>query len=320
MIRYFKTIQPAALFTIPIIALLLWLPGFFIDVHHYSGYDSLLLNPVQKFPQAVQLVLSILLVTLGAIYLNHITVKHEVIYRHSYLPALFYVLLMSFHRDVIQFHPLLISNLLIIRSLDKTFSLFKNDSPVSPVFDSSFLLAIVAIMYFPAFILFFLLLYSVYSLRSFSFRELTIAVVGFALPFFFLAVYGFCTDTLNSSTQHFITQFRFYKLEYKNIEKPLIIYGSYFLILVIFSLIRLRANFYLNTIKTRSTQEILFLFLLFTTGGFFLLPQIALYHLTQLAIPLSVFLAYYFISAKRRLWIYEAAFWILIGFVVYSYF
>jgi hypothetical protein len=321
MIRYFKTIQPAALFSIPILAMVLWLPGFFRGGTPPASYDSLLLNGISSFPVAVQILISIALVSLGAIYLNHVISKHDVIYRHSYLPALFYVMLLSFHRDVIQFHPLLVSNLLVIRALDKTFALFKNDSPVSPVFDSSFLLAIATLIYFPAFILFFLFLYSIYRLRAFSFREFMIAVVGFTLPFFFLAVYGFWTGTLGSSTHNFFGKFSLHKIQDGlSAAKQLLAFAVFLALLIFLALVRLRANFYRNAIKARSAQEILFLFFILTVAGLFFIPQISLYHFSQLAIPFSVFLAYYFISAKKRLWMYELTFWIFTAFIVSSYF
>ena len=321
MIRFFKTIQPAALFSIPALCIILWLPGFFRNDASLSPFDSLLLNGVLNMPVFLQMLMSVALVSIGAIYLNHVSVKHEIIYRHSYLPALLYIVLMSFHRDVIQFHPLLVSNLLIIMALDKTFSLFKNDNPVSYVFDSSFLMAIAALIYFPAFILFFLLLYAIYSLRSFSFREFLIAVIGFGLPFFFIAVYGYWTNSLGSATQNFFARFSIHKInEGLAATNQLLAFSIFLALLILLSLIRLRSNFYRNAIKARSTQEILFLFFLFTAAGFLFLPKISFYHFTQLAIPFSVFLAYYFISAKKRLWMYEVALWILFGFIVSSYY
>jgi len=321
MIRYFKTIQPAALFTVPVVCLLLWIPGFFKAESALKAYDSSLLNGISSLPVIIQVFISIILVSVGALYLNYVTTKHDVIFQHSYLPALMYVVLMSFHREVTQFHPLLVSNILIIRALDKTFSLFKNDSPVSPIFDASFLLAVATLLYFPAILFFFLLLYSIYNLRSFNFREMMIAVVGFTLPFFFLAVYGFWTDTLVSSTHKFFARFTFHKIQEELHDlKSAIWIAVYIVLLVLLSLVRLRSNFYRNTIKTRSTQEILFVFFILALAGLFFLPAIALYHFTQLAIPFSVFIAYYFISAKKRLWIYEGALWILIAFVVSSYF
>ncbi len=320
MIRFFKTIQPAALFSIPVLCIILWFPGFFRPEVSLAPYDSLLLNWVLEIPGFFQLLLSIALVSTGAIYLNHVSVKHEVIYRHSYLPALLYVVLMSFHRDVIQFHPLLLSNLIIIRALDKTFSLFKNENPVAYLFDSSFLIAIATLIYFPAFILFFLLLYSTYSLRSFSFRKFLIAVIGFALPFFFSAVYGFWTDSLTTSTHNFFARFSIHKIE-EGLEatKQLMGFAIFLAILILLSLARLRSNLYRNAIKARSTQEILFLFFIFSVAGLLFLPKISFYHFTQLAIPFSVFLAYYFISARKRQWMYEAALWVLFGFIVSSY-
>jgi len=321
MIRYFKTIQPAALFTIPVVCLLLWLPGFFKAETVLEPYDSSILNGISTLPVFIQTLISIILVSMGAIYLNYVTTKHDVIFQHSYLPALMYAVLMSFHKEAIQFHPLLVSNILIIRALDKTFSLFKNDSPVSPIFDGSFLLAIATLIYFPSFLIFFLFLYSIYNLRSFNFREMMIAAVGFILPFFFLAVYGFWTDTLVSSTHNFFARFTIHKIqeELHDVQSAIGI-AVYIGLLVLMALIRLRSNFYRNTIKSRSTHEILFVFLILTLAGPLFLPAITFYHFTQLAIPFSIFLAYFFISAKRRMWIYEASLWILLGFIVFSYF
>ena len=268
MIRFFKTIQPAALFSIPILCIILWFPGFFKQDAGLIAFDSLLLNGILNIPVFLQMIISMVLVVLGAVYLNHVSVKHEVIYRHSYLPALFYVVLMSFHRDVIQFHPLLVSNLVIIATLDKTFSLFKNENPVSFVFDSSFLLAAATLIYFPSFILFFLLLYSIYSLRSFSFREFLIAIIGYALPFFFVAVYGYWTGTLNASMQNFLARFSIHKIDEGLVTgRQLMGYSIFLALLILLSLVRLRSNFYRNAIKARSTQEILFLFFLLTGLG-----------------------------------------------------
>ncbi len=317
MIRFFKTIQPAALFTIPLVALVFWLPGFFKTGLPIVSFDSALLNWVMQIPEYARIIISIVLVAAGGIYLNAVVNKHEVLYRHSYLPAFFYVILMSFHRDVLVFHPLIISNLIIICALDRTFSLFKNDSPISGIFDSSFLVAVSTLIYFPSFILFFLFLYSINNLRSFSFREFMIAVVGFLLPFFFVAVYGFWTDSLSSSAHNFFSKFSLHKIHPElALTKSLIAFAGYLLLLIVLALVRLRTNFYRNAIKTRSTQEILFVFFILSVAGLFFLPQISFYHFTQLAIPFSVFLAYYFLSAKRRFWIYELAAWALIGLIM----
>jgi hypothetical protein len=321
MIRFFKTIQPAALFTIPVVCLLLWLPGFFKAQTSLESYDSSFLNGISTLPVIIQTLISFILVSLGALYLNYVTTKHDVIFQHSYLPAFMYVILMSFHKEAIQFHPLLVSNIVIIRVLDKTFSLFKNDSPVSSIFDGSFLLAIATLIYFPAFLFFFLFLYSIYNLRAFNFREMLIALVGFILPFLFLAVFGFWTDTLVSSTHNFFARFSLHHIQegLKDVRSAIGI-AALTGILVLMSLFRMRSNFYRNTIKTRSTQEILFVFFIFSMGGLFFLPDIAFYHFTLFAIPCSIFLAYFFISAKRRVWIYEAAIWMLFAFIVLSYF
>src|SRR5260221_6707346 len=204
MIRFYKTLQPAALFFIPVITLLFWLPAFFKQdflVTERTGFiDHLIINAVAVLPKFFQILLAVMLISTEAVYLTLVVNRHEVLYKNTYLPALIYVLLMSFHSGVIVFHQMLFINFILIIVCDKIFYLFKNDNPVSLIFDCGLLLSIASLIYFPCFILLFFFLLVLVILRSVNLREWAIAAVAFLIPYFFLSVYCFMTDSLNIET------------------------------------------------------------------------------------------------------------------------
>src|SRR4051812_45826614 len=126
MIRLYKTTHPSSLFLIPIITLLLWIPGFFKEtfvITEYHGVISaMVLGIVGVLPRFLQVLLAVLLVSFEAIYLSLIVNKHEVLFKNTHLPALMYVILMSFSSAVITFNEIILVNLILIITCDKLFS------------------------------------------------------------------------------------------------------------------------------------------------------------------------------------------------------
>lgn len=325
MIRFFKSPQPAALFSVPFIILVLWLQAFF--KHPVSDKETgmllfdLLSSVLNLLPAFVQTLIAVALISFEAIYLNNILNRYEVLYKNSFLPALMYTLLMSLALPVLEFHPVILVNLLLLRVIDKTFTLFKNDSPIPSLFDSCFLISIASLIYLPAATMFILFLIALLILRPFNLREWMIALIGFGLPYFFLSVYFFWTDQLSIAWKNIIQNFVPAHLQFGfTIEKPLMFLFIMLGLILLLSLKRLVQHFYKNTVRTRSYQQILILFFIIAAASSFLLKTIPLYQMTILAIPLAVFFGYYFLAAKRRIWFSEMLLWILIGLIVWNHF
>jgi len=325
MIRFFKSPQPTVLFIIPLIILPLWIQAFFIHPFVVTDGGTFLYQAfagwLAKLPAFLVVFFAFALITLEAIYLNTIVNRHEVLYKQSYLPALLYALLMSMSVTVLNFHPLVLVNLILLRALDKTFMLFKNDSPISPLFDAAFLFAISSLFYLPAILFFILYLIALAILRPFNMREWIISCIGFALPYFFLGIYFFLEDQFTAGWKSFFEGLIPRTLpSVFHVDQPmlflLIVVGT----LLLISLLKLMGNFYKNTIRTRSSQQILMLFLLVSIASSFWMKAIPYYQITMLAIPAAVFLGYYFLSAKRRIWISELLLWMMIVLIIWNHF
>ena len=325
MIRFFKSQQPATLFIIPLVVFILWFRAFFKNPFITEGNEAplyqLLVDVLNTLPSFFVVLITMALISVEAIYLNNILNRYEVLYQNSYLPAFMYVMLVSLAWPLLSFHPVIPAAFFLVRALDKTFALFKNDAPVSPLFDGCFLISIASLIYFPAAIFFILFLIALAILRPLSFREWIISFIGFFLPYFFMSVYFFWTSQLKNGWKNIMEHFSIHSLQTEFIMTKLLILMSVLLgLLFLLSMNMLRKNFYKNVIRTRSNQQILILFFILAALSSYFLKTIPLYHFTLLAIPLSVFLGYYFLAVKKRTWISEVLLWLWVVLIVWNHF
>ena len=325
MLRFFKSQQPATLFIIPVIVFFLWAQTFFIHPFVINESEGFLYNLVTGFlktlPDFVKILITMALVSLEAIYLNTIFNRYEVLYKNSYLPAFIFALLMSFALPLLQFHPVILVNLVLLRALDKIFMLFKNDFPISPLFDSFFLISIASLIYFPTVAIFVLFMISLAILRPFNFREWFISFIAFSLPYLLLSIYFFWTDQFIIGWKNILKNFI---LKHPDIgftvSKPQLTLFILFGLIILLASRKLIQNFYKNTVRTRSYQQILFLYFLVVVAASVFLNIIPFYYLTMLVIPLVVFLGYFFLTSKKRTWYSELLLWGMLILIIWNHF
>ena len=265
-------------------------------------------------------VFGFVLTTSQVFHLNYIVQKHEVLYKNSYLPGLFYMLFIAMIPQFLTFHPVLLANSMLLFVLDKLFKIYKNPAAMSLAFDSCFIIGLTTLIYLPAISFFLLFALSILILKTFSWRDLLVGLIGLSLPFFFTFIYYFWIDDLNAFSDKFFL---------RNIRQlwdtsGLVLQGyritlAVISIVFILTLIRIRQNFYKNVTRIRNFQQVIFIFLgvallslIFTAGS------VAVYRFAILVIPLSVMISYYFLAAKKKWWT-EVLFWILLGLVVFNH-
>ncbi|MBP6532463.1 MAG: hypothetical protein KA285_04215 [Bacteroidia bacterium] len=324
MIRFFKSPQPASLIVIPAIILILWAQAFMncFPVMEVSAQPvwKLFLIVFKSLPSGVNWVIMVALVSFSAIYINQISNKHEVLYKNSYLPAFVYALFISSVPEFLTVHPIHFVNLIILRVFDKSFSLIKNDSPVPSIFDSSFLAALAALIFFPAFIVIPVMIIALSLLRPFNFREWLIMFIGFSLPYFFVSVWMYWNHDLLYFWKDYLDRFIHLKPVINIVFTPqLITLSVLFGIWMLLGLGKLRVNYLKNVIRARIIQQVLFLFFIFSVGSIFLGQKISVVNFSLLAIPFSIFAAYYLLSAKKRIRFYEMFLWMVIAAIVWNH-
>ena len=325
MIRFFKSPQPVALFFIPALILIFWIQSASSMSPLIEPSGMILWNFIatifSHFPNWINFIFEVVLVSFSAIYLNIICNKHEVLYKNSYLPALVYALFISAHPAFISFHPIHFVNLILLRVLDKSFSLIKSGNITSAIFDSSFLAGLAALIYFPAVIIIPIMIISITIIRPFNIREWLILIIGFLLPFFFISVWMFWTNNLMFFLKNYSDRFKEVQPHLSVVSNPkLLLLICIFGLWLAIGLLKLRINYFKNVIRTRIVQQILFLFLLFISISFLLQREITIIHFSFLVIPVSVFCAYYLLATKKRIWLVEIFLWILIATIAANHF
>jgi len=324
LIRVCKNTQPIPLILIIIISIITWSFSAnsqfkIVETNGMPLYEiaNYLVNslPIWLVP-----ILGFLITVSQAIHLNFILNKHEVLYKDSYLPALMFTVLAGLLPPFLWFHPILIVNTILIFALDKIFALYKNSSPFSNCFDSAFLLALAALTYLPSIVLFLVYAVSLLVLRPFSWREWTIGIMGFILPFFFAFLYYFLQNQLlDFYNGVFITGINkkldwnhFFVLKYTT--SVIIV-----CLLLIFSIVRLQSNYYKNVTKSRLIQQLLFILIPVGLLSVLVSRDEQLYRFEILIVPFSVYLGYFFLSTKKQ-WMAESIFVVLIAAWIYNFF
>jgi hypothetical protein len=260
-----------------------------------------------------------LLISFQAIYFNRIISKYEVLYKPSNLPALIYIILACLLPAFAGLHPFIFINTILLWILQKIFKLYKNDDSLGVCFDIGFLISILSMIYYPCIFLFVFFLITLSILRPFVWREWVVSVIGLMAPWFLLWVILFLSDRAQL----------FYDVFNGDNFKPVVLLNSlskkYVLtlsvlgILLLFALFKLQVNYFKNVIKTRNYQ-ICFLLLLITTFVITLVPFLhSETRFSLLVIPLSVFLSYYFLAAKK-MWFAESLFVCLLVTLLINYF
>lgn len=322
MIRFFKSPQPAIMVIIPIIIL-----GFWIRSAGHAGISTAgglpLWDGIASFiafmPSWLSFILLWLIISLQAMYFNLMLNRQEVIYKNTFIPALIYALFISSTPEFMQFHPVHLVNLLAIRVFDRLFTLFKNEFPVSALFDSAFLAGIMALLYFPAILMLPLLMASLAILRSFKLKEWLIMIIAFLIPFFFMSVIMFWNRSLLVFWNDYLSHFRNIETSINlSLSTSLMVTSVFIGILFLLSLFKLRINYRKNVIRMRIYQQIFFIFLLISAGSMLMLRNIRFIDFAFLMVPVSVFCAYFFVSARKRVYLYEYTLWILLCLMIWN--
>jgi hypothetical protein len=322
LIRVYRNSHPSSFFTIPFIALLCWIPylffrseSFIAQVPHPMPLYEWMYGGISRLHVLAQYLISWLLISIQAIYLNQLIVKHELFPRLSFLPALIFITLSVMFPETMHIQPALFVNLLLITVLDKVFQLYKNPEPLGKVFDASFLLAIATLIDSSAIVFYFYLLLCLVILLSFYWRVWIISLIGYALPFYFLSVYLFLTDSLGEFWQRIPKVFNIIQFVTPLFNTIQIIAIVFLILLLTFSVLSISRHFYRNVIRIRKYFQLLFLLMIFTVLSLLFTYAFSLQNVCILVIPFSIFLSYFFLQVKKKAFA-EFSFLLLVVFII----
>ena len=323
LVRIFRSTQFYPIALIVLFSIVINVVFGFLREPHWVDNGTIffqnMTNGVHELNHWLVVAIVFVLVTSQALHLNYTLNKHEIFFKQSWLPALFYLIFSTQFVDFLQFSPMLLINSVFIFVLDKIFSLYKNQKAMGATFDAALLIAIIALLYAPAAFFIVLFFIGVAILKPLNWRDLSIGLIGLIVPLSIVLVGYF----LNGSLLNFINQYKSsftttFVLSNFNLARQL---PSAILIAVVFvlALMKIRNNYLKNVTKSRLCQQIHLLFTLISilTISFTLHIGIQCYML--LIIPFSSIIAYYFLDGKK-IFYQELLLLIIIANWVYSNF
>jgi len=224
-----------------------------------------------------------------------------------------YVVFSSLFNIFLYTNTVLFANFFVILLIGQLFSLYKSNFSYQSVFLSGLIVATGTLFYFPLLLVFPIIWVSLFILRPFNWREWVISVIGLLIPALFVWSYYFIINKISVFARLWMplkSQFPVsISIQYTDylVLIPIII-------VLLLSFIAWRTNFYKNIIQVRKSQQVLFIIPFFLGISFYLKSNYSIAHLQLLSAPMAVFLAYYFISAKKK-WVYESLFIIICSFI-----
>lgn len=322
LVRFYRESHASSFFTLPCLALLFWIPfvffrpeSFIVNVPDAMPVYKWIYGGISQLNVFAQYAISWLLVSIQAIYLNQLIVKHELFPRLTFLPALLFIILSVMFPEMMRIQPALFVNLLLLMVLDKVLMLYKNPQPLGKVFDASFLLGIATLIESSSITFYFYLLFSFIILLPFNWRVWIISFVGFALPLYFLSVYLFLTDSLTGFWQKIPSAFRLNHFITPQLKAIQVVSLCMLLLLFLISALSVSRHFYRNIIRIRRYFQMIFLLTLFAALSLFLTPFVSLQSVCIVVIPFSIFFSYFLLQLKRKT-LAEISFFLLLLFII----
>jgi hypothetical protein len=308
LLKFFKQTLPQVIIALILLAFLLWFKTLISD-NTYSYYFDSIKMPVYAFVTSwapensiYSKVLTFLVMIFTAFYLLSINSKHIVIKQRTYLPAFFYILLVSCFVPLQRINPAVFSGFFILFAIDHVLSIYHKDNALDNIFRAGFFIGLASLFYAPSILYLFALLLSILSIRTFNIREWFASLFGAMAPWFFFYLYEFVvvgdlTLVHKSANINLLTP-----VNQDNEGVLVFVFYAYCLILFVAT-----GYYLLNTLPTqkisvRKFHGVFFWINLVSVSIFVFVPTVS-FELTYIAaLPLTFQFAHYFTTSKRRFW------------------
>jgi hypothetical protein len=285
----------------------IWAAGFmepaYVPAKHAMPLYELLVSLIAPMPW-LGMLLAVILVIGEAFLLNHIVNENEVLSKQSYLPAFFYILLISNNNAMLAMHPLLPANLFMLFAINRLLTSYRKDAAFSHAFDAGLLISIATLFYFPYIVFFPLLGAAFIILRPFNWREWFISFLGVLIPYAFASVVYFWKEELDylwydKMLFSLVREHKIVKLPSEFYALMIIGWG-----ILLFALGRLVTTVGGGPQKTKKGIVLMVWFFIFSGLAILLAPEISTKYFSSLAIPAAIFYSFYFMSLKKQ-WLAE---------------
>ncbi len=248
LIKFFRSSFLIQYFVLLIITGGIWFKAFMqpaelpVEQSFIAPFWSLLFPLLKQIPGLLAPI-ALFFIFSSALALNSVLAFHELIPKNSLLPSLLFILFMSSSPCLMTIYPSLLMTPILIYLLHLAFRMYEQSDYIRSSFSAGLLISLMSMLYTPAvfLVILFFLVFLVFGILSW--REWVILIIGFFLPFFYLAVYYFWTDKLLEAASEYIGYFiRFFNFHFDFNILQLATWGLFIVLMLIPAIYRISST------------------------------------------------------------------------------
>ena len=315
MIQLFRTNQPFVF-----LLLLLYAAGLRAGLLLFPGVvapgDDSFLGPfilevirINEIPAFYLQIADVVLIYLQAIFLNLTLTGNNVFERNTYVPAFIFITLTGLFGSWQAADLQTIAQLFLMLSIYNLFTLTGKEISRQNIFYTSLFLSIGSLFYFPV-TLFLLIILVVLVVRSYSFLEVLLLLVGFTLPYYFIGIGFYYQDALPQYFRFLKHMVLFNPNLFINMDYVELGMVVYLLLLIVWGYFYIRVDTNFKIVKQR---RLVFILLGYTALTLLVAPYVSrnkLIYLQMLCVPATVFISKIF-DRERIGWLNQVLFYLL---------
>ncbi|MBC7921898.1 MAG: hypothetical protein H7Z75_12515 [Ferruginibacter sp.] len=256
----------------------------------------------QSTYQVVALLLTFLQVTL----FNRLTIKNQLYPENTYLPGLFYVVLMNLCFDFHTLSPVLMATTFLLLALDKLFIQLNQRAVSDRVFEAGFYLAVAALFHLPTGVFSLFALVSLLFFGSSDFRQYFLLIFGFSLPLALTGLIFYLMGNYEGFVRQFVLSLFTVDHQYAVGWQAILLLFTLPVVFVFLGVSNVTGSMrYINYQKR--CQQIMVVYLIFAGIFLILTPQLSPAQLIVAVPGVAFFATPYFLATEKR-WLNEVVF------------
>lgn len=309
-IRTARTQQPISLILIPLLGIILWLPGFLNPSPPAMQALMPFYAPIDTFCRLHPFfsVFMGFIFSLGtAFVLNFIMHQHQILIKKSWLPALLFLVLSSSTKGFLWLNPQLIAGIFILLSLYFLLETYRMDNAIILIFNAGFFIGMATLFYFPSIVFILFSIIAIILLRPFTFRDWLIMLLGSTIMPIYVCVYYFWHNQLYIKWQELVVIPIINRAFFINIQQEFYCIVAVMAFLFLVSAFKFLTGADSSALKTKMGISVMIWFLVFAILGLLVAQNLSVAGTIFAFFPISIFCGNYFLQA-RRAWLSESIF------------
>ena len=307
LVKFFRrdTIQVYATFIL--ISVAIWVKSLMgvgewepLRTLEYGTPVELLINRFGIANPMLSSILAFVIAVFVILMMHRLNNRYIFVPQRSIIPALLFVIISFSFTSLQHLSPALVAMPFLILSLDSIFASYRKDYAEGEFFLASFFVALAAIAYLPSLVFMVMIVFSMFIMRSFSWREWVAMLAGAVVPLLFLVTYYLFFEP---NSLELLKTFDPVKIIAAIPKRMNSFFGYGFLAVLTIAVIY--ASFFMlswiGTQKVRTNKIFLVFYSMIAIGGFayLMIPTVSKEIMLVVSLPLSYILGVFLIFTRR---------------------